>query len=192
MPVYTAFKDSTLGLATRGYKLVPNDALLARISIYTPEIVEAVLSEHPEIVGSWLEKLHDKYSSLKRSCEFENDPAACFNLLPLKQFEKHFQSWQDDGIITISLPRGRAIRIKHTRRKQKEVASPSVLADQAAVNPHFVCGTCSAAFVDSEQYSRHRMHEAEMEKKKALSQSAEEKKSAGKQDIPPNPIWWLS
>jgi hypothetical protein len=44
MAVYAIFEDSALGLDIRGYKLVPNDALLTRICIYTPEIVEAVLS----------------------------------------------------------------------------------------------------------------------------------------------------
>jgi hypothetical protein len=43
MAVFGVFEDSGLGLDTRGYKLVPNDVLLTRIRIYTPEIVEAVL-----------------------------------------------------------------------------------------------------------------------------------------------------
>lgn len=193
MPVYTAFEDSTEGLAIRGYELVPNKALLAKISVYTPEIVEAVLSEHPEIVGTWLRQLHEKYVASKRSCELENDPIACFNLLPLKQFEEHFQSWQDDGIIRISLPEGRALRIKNSRKNQEEeTVGQTVPTNRAAANPHFVCSTCSAAFSDSEQYSRHRIHEAKMKKKNVLLQiAAEKKRTASKQDVPPNPIWWL-
>jgi hypothetical protein len=192
MPVYTEFEGSTAGLAIRGYQLVPNKALLAKISTYTPEVVEAVLSEHPEIVDTWLKRLHDKYVASKRSCELENDPIARFNLLPLKQFEEHFQSWKDDGIIRISLPEGRDIRIKNTRSKKEEwIGSQIAPTDQAVAYPHFVCSTCSAVFADSEQYSRHRIHEAKMKKKKLHSQSAAKKRIAGKQDVPPNPIWWL-
>jgi len=194
LPVYTAFKGSKMGLAIRGYELVPNKALLTKISLYAPEVVESVLSEHPEIVDAWLKQLHYKYVASKRSCELENDPIACFNLLPLKQFEEHFQSWKDDGIIRLSLPGGKAIRIKNTRNEQEvEVTDEIALANEAAPHPHFVCSACSATFADSEQYSRHRMHEAEMKKRKKLflERAAEKRRTAAKQDIPPNPIWWL-
>lgn len=192
MAVYAVFEDSALGLDIRGYKLVPNDALLTRICIYTSEIVEAVLSEHPEIVGLWLKKLHDKYLTLKRSCEFENDPVACFNLLPLKQFEKHFQSWQGGSIITISLPKGSVIRVSNVKR-QAAISGKSIAAHQAPANPCFVCSICSAAFKDGEEYSQHRIHETEMMRKKAaIVDDTAEKKVVKTTDIPPNPIWWLS
>ena len=72
-----ALGDSSCGLDIRGYKLVPNDALLTRIAVYTPIIVEAILSDHSEIVDTWLSKLHEKYLTLKKSCEREEKtPAA--------------------------------------------------------------------------------------------------------------------
>lgn len=106
-----AFEDESLGLKLKGYSLVPNDALETKIAIYTPEIVQSILSEHPEILDRWLQSLHTEYISKKKLCDFENDPVACFTLSVYEEFEKHFKSWQDGGIIAITLPQDRAIRI---------------------------------------------------------------------------------
>ncbi len=100
-----------LGLKLKGYGLVPNDALETKIAIYTPEIVQSILSEHPEILDRRLQNLHTEYISKKKLCDFENDPVACFTLSVYEEFEKHFKSWQDGGIIAITLPQDRAIRI---------------------------------------------------------------------------------
>lgn len=99
-----AFEDKSLGLKLKGYTLVPNDALQTKIAIYTPEIVQSILLEHPEIVDNWLQDLHFEYISKKKSCDFENDPVACFTLSVYEEFEKHYKSWQDGGIIAIALP----------------------------------------------------------------------------------------
>jgi hypothetical protein len=99
-----AFEDKSLGLKLKGYTLVPNDALQTKIAIYTPEIVQSILLEHPEIVDNWLQDLHFEYISKKKSCDFENDPVACFTLSVYEEFEKHYKSWQDGGIIAIVLP----------------------------------------------------------------------------------------
>lgn len=106
-----AFVDESLGLVLKGYRLVPNGVLGTKIAIYTPEIVQSILSERPDIIDRWLQNLHDEYISKKKSCDFENDPVACFSLSVYEEFEKHYKSWQDGGIIAISLPHDRVIRI---------------------------------------------------------------------------------
>jgi hypothetical protein len=104
-------EERSLGIKLKGYKIVPNDALETKIAIYTPEVVESILTEHPEIFERWLQTLHEEYISKKKSCDFENDPVACFTLGVYEEFEKHFKSWEDGGLVTIDLPRDRAIRI---------------------------------------------------------------------------------
>ena len=66
-------KDDSLGLILRGYELVPNASLATKIAVYTSEVVETILTEHPEIIDQW-------YINNKKICDFENDPTACFNL----------------------------------------------------------------------------------------------------------------
>lgn len=115
-----ALDDPSCALDIRGYKLVPNNALLIKIAVYTPEIVEAILSGHSEIVDTWLSKLHEKYLTLKKSCEFDSNPVACFNIPPLEHFEIHFQLWQEGGIITISIEEGKVIRIINEKREERK------------------------------------------------------------------------
>ncbi|MEO9363211.1 MAG: hypothetical protein ABI348_04850 [Nitrososphaera sp.] len=93
----TAFDDSRLGLVLKGYDLVPNAALETMIAVYTLEVAQTVLDEHPKIVDAWLEKVHKEYLEKMRSCEFEQDPVACFNVSLYEEFEKNFKSWQDGG-----------------------------------------------------------------------------------------------
>ena len=118
--IILALGDSSCGLDMRGYKLVPNEALLTKIAIYTPEIVETILSDHSEIVDRWLSELHEKYLTLQKSCEFDSNPVACFNIPPLEQFETHFQLWQDGGILTISIKEGNGISIRNEKRGEEE------------------------------------------------------------------------
>lgn len=64
--------------------------LHTKIAVYTPEIAQAILSEHPEIVDKWLEQLHRQCVDSKRSCEAEHDPTACFNTSLYEEFERHY------------------------------------------------------------------------------------------------------
>jgi hypothetical protein len=190
-PVFT-LDDSSCGLDVRGYKLVPNDALLIKIAVYTPEIVEAILSDHLELVDTWLSRLHEKYLTLKKSCEFDSDPVACFNMVPLEQFETHFQLWQDGGIITISIEGGKAIRIRNEKRDERKTpAATSSLVTNESQNPRFICSMCSSTFSDSEEYYRHRLREIETVKNRQNQPDTAEMEFSREKDIPPNPIWWL-
>lgn len=172
-----AFEDKLLGLKLMGYSLAPNGALETKIAVYTPEIVQSILSEHPEIVDRWLQILHSEYISKKKSCDFENDPVACFTLSAYEEFERHFKSWQDGGIIAITLPQDRVIRIS-----KKPLIS--VAADSKA--SYLVCNKCLESFTDIDEFEKHCRQESEVK-------PAEKKNVAEKyDDVPPNPIWWLA
>jgi hypothetical protein len=172
--VTSAFEDRSLGLKLKGYVLVANDALETKIAIYTPEIVESILSEHPEIVDNWLQKLHSEYISKKKSCDFDNDPVACFTLSAYEEFEKHFKSWQDGGIIAIALPQDRVIRISK---------KPLISVVTESKSSYLVCNMCSATFADPEEFEKHR-------------QLGNHAKSAEKKIIkkypPPDPLQWIT
>ena len=168
----SAFEDDALGLALKGYSIVPNDALETKIAIYTPEIVESILLENPELVDRWLQKLHAQYISNKKSCDFENDPVACFTLSVYEQFEKHFKSWNDGGLIAITLPRARTIRIT----KQPLI---SIVSDSG----HLVCSHCSASFTNLDDFDRHRRYED--------AANSSEKHGQAKES-PPNSVRWLA
>ena len=103
--------EKSLGLLLRGYELIPNSLLATSIAVYTPEVVEAILTQHPEIVDTWLQRLHREYIANKKTCDFENDPTACFNLGVYEEFEKNLKSWEEGGLIKIMLPGNKAIRI---------------------------------------------------------------------------------
>lgn len=165
------FEDSSLGLRLKGYVLVPNTALETKIAIYTSEIVQSILSEHPEIVDHWLQDLHGEYVSKKRLCDFENDPVACFSLSVYEEFERHYKSWQDGGMISIVLP-GRAIRV-----------SKKPLVTVVTGSGYLVCARCAASFADLGEYERHcREEEGKPAKQKERRQD----------DVAPNPIWWFA
>ena len=107
-------QDQSLGLVLRGYDLAPNASLATKIAVYTPEIVETMLNHNPEIMDKWLDRLHKEYILIKKTCDFENDPTACFNLGIYEEFEKHLKNWEEGGLIKITLPNNKAIRIsKH-------------------------------------------------------------------------------
>jgi hypothetical protein len=127
------FEDESFGLKLKGYGIVPNGALETSIAIYTSEIVQSILLEHPEIVDRWLQKLHTEYISKKKSCDFENDPVACFTLSVYEEFEKHFKSWEDGGLIAITLPQDRVIRVS-----KKPLIS--MVSDSKA--SYLVCSKC--------------------------------------------------
>jgi hypothetical protein len=171
-----AFEDESLGLRLDGYRLVPNDALESKIAIYTLDIVQSILSEQPEIIDRWLQKLHGEYINKKRLCDFENDPVACFNLSAYEEFEKHFKSWQDGGIIAIVLPHEKAIR----------VSKKPLISMVNEKTGYLVCAKCSASFTDLNEFERHYRNENNVK-------PLEKKGKAEKNDeIPLNPIWWLA
>lgn len=170
------FEDGSLGLKLKGYDLVPNDALETKIAIYTSEIVQSILSEQPDIVDRWLQDLHSEYISKKKSCDFENDPVACFTLSAYEEFEKHFKSWQDGGIIAITLPQDRVIRISK---------KPLVSIAAGSKTSYLVCNKCLASFADLDEFERHCRQENE-------AKPMEKKSLEKRDDVPPNPIWWLA
>ena len=129
-----AFEDALFGLKLKGYRIVPNDALETTIAVYTPEVAQSILSVHPEIVERWLQKLHAEYISKKKSCDFENDPVACFALSAYEEFEKHLKSWEDGGLIAITLPRNRVIRV--TKKPLFSVVN----------TPTYICDSCHVTF----------------------------------------------
>ena len=172
-----AFADKSLGLKLNGYILVPNGVLETKIAIYTPDIVQSILSEHPEIVESWLQALHSEYISKKKLCDFENDPVACFTLSAYEEFEKHYKSWQDGGIIAITLPQDIVISI--SKKPLVSIVSESVVS-------HLVCNKCFASFLDLDEFEKHRRQENESKSAKVNNQKEKYNNS------PPNPIITLA
>jgi hypothetical protein len=109
--MYEMLKDESLALILRGYDLVPNSLLATKIAVYTPEIMETILTQHVEIVDRWLQKLHEQYIDNKKTCDFDNDPTACFNIGVYEEFERNLKSWEEGGFIKIVLPGNKVIRI---------------------------------------------------------------------------------
>ncbi|UVS67778.1 hypothetical protein [Nitrososphaera viennensis] len=180
----TAFEDGRLGLVLKGYDLVPNAALETMIAVYTLEVAQTILDEHPKIVDIWLEKIHKEYLEKMRSCEFEQDPVACFNVSLYEEFEKHFKSWQDGGIIAIHLPRNRTIRLS------KKPLFSVQMGGNPGVDRH-VCEKCLAVFAGLDELEKHYQEEhaatAPTEKAKRYAIKTES-------DIDgyyaQNPMWW--
>ncbi len=139
-----AFEDRSLGLKLKGYSIVPSDALETKIAIYTPEIVQSILSEHPEIVDGWLLNIHEEYIAKKKLCEFDNDPVACFNLSLYEEFEKHLKSWNDGGMITISLPGDKTIRV-----------SKKPLISFTKLSAAEICDVCKLSFGSVKELVKH-------------------------------------
>jgi hypothetical protein len=168
------FEDELLGLELKGYSLVPNGALETKIAIYTPEIAQSILSEHPEIIDRWLQGLHGEYISRKKRCDFENDPVACFTLSAYEEFERHFKSWHDGGLIGIALPQGGAIRI----------SKKPLISVRTGSKGGMVCSRCMASFTDVDEFEMHCRQENEAK----LVRSQPEKPA----EVAPNPIWWYA
>jgi len=55
--------------------------------------------------------LHEQYIDNKKSCDFDNDPTACFNVGVYEEFERNLKSWEEGGFIKIVLPGNKVIRI---------------------------------------------------------------------------------
>jgi len=169
--------DKSLGLKLKGYNIVPNSAFETKIAVYTPEIVQSILLEHPEIVDGWVQKLHGEYISMKKSCDFENDPVACFTLSVYEEFEKHFKSWEDGGLITITIPGDKSIRV--SKKSLISITSTSEAGN-------LICSKCLTSFTDIDEFATHCKQENEV---KPVQKNT---KKASNDNTPPNPIWWLS
>ena len=169
------FEDESLGLRLKGYRVVPNDALETKIAVYTLEIVQSILSEYPEITDRWLQKLHREYINKRRSCDFENDPVACFNLSAYEEFERHFKSWEEGGMIAIALPHEKVIRVS-----KKPLIS---MANEKT--GYLVCSKCLASFTDLNEFESHSRQENNV---KPIEKKG---KAETKDDIPLNPISWV-
>lgn len=179
----TAFEDDRLGLVLKGYDLVPNAALETMIAVYTPEVAQTVLEEHPEIVDRWLEKIHKEYLEKMRSCEFEQDPVACFNVSLYEEFEKHFKSWQDGGIIAIHLPRNRTVRFS------KKPLFSIQIRENRGIEQH-ICDKCLAVFAGLNELERHYQQEhATSATGKAKGYTIKTESNVDEY-YAQNPMWW--
>lgn len=180
----TAFEDDRLGFALKGYDIVPNAALETTIAVYTLEVAQTVLDEHPEIVERWLEKIHKEYLEKKRSCEFEQDPVACFNVSQYEEFEKHFKSWQDGGIIAIHLPRNRIVRVS-----KRPLFSVRVGENQSG---RHVCEKCLTVFSSIDELEKH--YEIEHANTTSATEKGKSITIKTESDIDEyyvqNPTWW--
>ena len=105
-------KDSSLGLVVNGYDIIPNKPLLYRIGLYSADVVESILNANPEIVELWFQKLQDEYSTLKKHCDLDQDPSACFNLGFYEEFEKNLTNYENGGSIKISVTKKKYIWIR--------------------------------------------------------------------------------
>lgn len=184
-----SFEDESLGLIVRGPRLIPNSALYTKIAVYTPEITQAILSEHPEIVGKWLERLHKQYVGLKRSCETEDDPTACFNISLYEEFERHYATWQDGGLIAIELLDGTAIGIRNNKYVlSSQAIGTSKLAPDISPKSSYTCTRCFAVFKNLDEFEKHLKQEKDV-KPTDRGKKGERDES---RKIPPNPIWWTT
>ena len=178
-----SFEDDSLGLMVRGPRLVPNSALYTKIAVYTPEITQAILSEHPEIISKWLGCLHKQYVDSKRSCEAEGDPTACFNIPLYEEFERHYSTWQDGGLIAIELPDGMAVRIRNNLLSSPAIGTPKLGPDSS-----HTCNKCFAVFNNLDEFEKHLKQEKDV---RPMDKGKKDNADEGK-NIPPNPIWWTT
>lgn len=173
----------------RGPKIVPNSALHTKIAIYTPEIAQAILSEHPEIISKWLEQLHKLYADSKRACEAENDAAACFNISLYEEFERHYSAWQDGGLVTIELADGTAVRVRNVKSSLSTRATGTKTNQTASSeSSSFVCHRCLAIFENLDQLEKHLKMEKEAEQPDAKETDIVER---GKK-VSLNSPWWTA
>jgi hypothetical protein len=147
-------EDDSLSLKLKGYLIVPNDELENKFAVYTIRIAQDILSDNPEIVDKWLRKIHEEYMIKKRACDFENDPVSCFNLSTYEEFEKNFKSWEDGGMLAISLPGNRTIRVS-----KKPLFSVSK-------SPAEICEECRMTFATVKELTKHyrEKHPAKIER----------------------------
>jgi hypothetical protein len=104
-------RDPSNGLVLKGYEIIPNKPLLYRIALYSADIVESILNANPEIVDLWLDKLQNEYLLMKKRCDLDQDPSACFNLGFYEEFKKNFLNYENGGSIEISITKNKSIWI---------------------------------------------------------------------------------
>ena len=105
-------KDSSLGLVVNGYDLIPNKPLLYRIALYSADIVESILNSNPDILEPWLKKLQEEYSAIKKRCDLDQDPSACYNLGFYEEFQKNFTNFENGGSLKISVTKKKFIWVR--------------------------------------------------------------------------------
>ena len=105
-------KDSSCGLVVHGYELIPNKPLLYRIALYSADIVESILNSNPDILELWLKKLQEEYSILKKRCDLDQDPSACFALSFYEEFEKNLTNFENGGSLKISVTKKKFIWVR--------------------------------------------------------------------------------
>lgn len=152
------------------------------IAVYTPEVVQTILDENPEIVDKWLTKLNKECVERRKQCEFENDTVACFNLSFFEEFEKHFKSWQDGGMVAIRLPGNRTINAR-------KMPLFSVVTPNATVSGRARCEKCLAAFADIPQLEEQYKLILKPASGKARQYVIEARSDADKY-YSRNPMWW--
>lgn len=105
-------KDPSCGLVVNGYELIPNKPLLYRIALYSADIVESILNSNPGIIELWLKKLQEEHSILKKRCDLDQDPSACFNLGFYEEFEKNLTNFENGGSLKISVTKKKFIWVR--------------------------------------------------------------------------------
>ncbi len=106
-------KDEKLGLLQlRNHDIIPNPELQMKISNFSYDIISNLLKENPDIIDSWLQKLHSEYIKSGENCKFEDDLSACFHLGIYEIFERNFESWKNGELINIMLSKDKSLWIR--------------------------------------------------------------------------------
>jgi len=100
-------KDEKLGLLQlRNHDIIPNPELQMKISNFSYDIISNLLKENPDIIDSWLQKLHSEYIKSEENCNFE-----CLSSCIYIIFETNFESWESGKSIKIMLSKGKPLWI---------------------------------------------------------------------------------
>jgi hypothetical protein len=106
-------KDEKLGLLQlRNHDIIPNPELQMKISNFSYDIISNLLKENPDIIDSWLQKLHSEYIKSGENCKFEDDLSACFHLGIYEIFERNFENWVNGKSIKIVLSKDKLLWIR--------------------------------------------------------------------------------
>ena len=60
-----------------------------KISNFSYDIISNLLKENPDIMDSWLQKLHSEYIKSGENCKFEDDLSICFHIGKYEIFERN-------------------------------------------------------------------------------------------------------
>ena len=105
-------KDEKLGLLQlRNHDIIPNPELQMKISEFSEDIISSLLKQNPDIIDSWLQKLHSEYIKSGENCNFEDDLSACLHLGIYIIFERSFENWENGKPIKIMLSKDKSLWI---------------------------------------------------------------------------------